>query len=133
MVKAIDAIFVPHEGEEEKINNFILRLNGIIVAAVNEAIREIETICGGNKYIIESKYHSIYILAGIIFSRCKIDVQSLTITETALNEQIRALCLDLKRHNDESWFIDEKRQLGFFNSKIKELVNLQQASDEIIF
>ena len=133
VVKAIDAIFVPHEGEEEKINNFILRLNGIIVAAVNEAIREIETICGGNKYIIESKYHSIYILAGIIFSRCKIDVQSLTITETALNEQIRALCLDLKRHNDESWFIDEKRQLGFFNSKIKELVNLQQASDEIIF
>ena len=65
-------------------------------------------------------------MAGIIFSHYIIDTQDLTVTQTEPNQKIRDLCLDLKRHNDEKWFIDEKRQMGFFNGKIKELVDLQK-------
>lgn len=131
VVKAIESIFVQHKGEEDKINAFILRLNDIIVEAVNEVIQRIDSIFHENDYTIESKYHSLYILAGIIFSHYTIDMQHLEITKTEWNHKICDLCLDLKRHNKEKWFVDEKRQLGFFNSKIKELVNLQQTGDEM--
>lgn len=125
IVKAIDSVFVAHQGENDKINAFISKVNSIILNAINEAIQIVETVCTKNNCSIESKYHSLYILAGIIFSHYIIDVQSLTVTETELNQEIRDLCLDLKKHNVEKWFIDEKRQMGFFNGKIKELVELQ--------
>ena len=28
-------------------------------------------------------------------------------------------------HRKESWFVDENRQIGFFNVKIRELLNLK--------
>ncbi len=126
IVKAIDSIFVKHHGEDDNINAFVSGMNGIIMDAVKEAVQIIKTLCVENNYTIESKYHSLYILAGIIFSRYIIDAQKLTVIETEPNQKILDLCLDLKKHNDEKWFIDEKRQMGFFNGKIKELVDLQQ-------
>ena len=126
IVKAIDSVFAMHHGEDDKINAFISNLNGIIMDSIKEAIQIVETLCINNRYTIESKYHSLYILAGIIFSHYIIDTQDLTVTQTEPNQKIRDLCLDLKRHNDEKWFIDEKRQMGFFNGKIKELVDLQK-------
>ena len=130
IVKAIDSVFAMHQGEDEKINAFILTLNCIIMDAMNETVGIVETLCAKNNYTIESKYHSLYILAGIIFSRYVIDMQNLIVMETEPNQKIRDLCLDLKKHNDEKWFIDEKRQMGFFNGKIKELIKLQCSDNE---
>ncbi len=129
IVKAIDGVFKEHPDEDEQINDFILKLNEIIIDAVNEAVALIEDIDAKNNYTIESKYHSLYILAGVIFSSYVIDAQTLTITEIGCNQEIRSLCLDLKKHNDEKWFIDEKRQMSFFNAKINELVGLQHSSE----
>lgn len=127
IVKAIDSIFAGREQEKDRISDFIANLNDAIMDSLVEAVDIIEFICAKNRFTIESKYHSLYILAGIIFSKYIIDTRSLAITETNMNayQEIRSLCLDLKKHNDEKWFIDEKRQMGFFNAKIKELVELQ--------
>lgn len=126
IVKAVDFIFKGHQGEEDRINAFVSKLNSVVIDAVNEAVQIIGEACSKKSYTIESKYHSLYILAGIIFSHYIIDAKKLSIVKTELNQQIRSLCLDLQRHNDEKWFIDEKRQMGFFNGKIKELIKLQE-------
>lgn len=125
IIKAVDCIFKEHQGEDEKINDFIFSLNNIIMDAIGEAVQCIDAICADNDYAIVSKYHSLYILTGIIFSQYIIDVQKLEITKTDSNQEIRSQCLDLGLHNKEKWFVDEKRQLGFFNGKINELVELQ--------
>ena len=78
------------------------------------------------KYSIESRYHSLYIVAGIIFSRYIVDAQNLTIEKMAENREIMSLCLDLKKHNKEKWFVDENRQISFFAAKVKELAALQE-------
>lgn len=119
IVKAIDSIFT-HQQKQDKINSFVMRINHIILDAIAESIQRVE-----HNYCIESKYHSIYIIAGIIFSQYKIDMTSLEVIKTDVNKDILSLCLDLEKHNKEKWFIDEKRQIGFFNSKIKELLEMQ--------
>lgn len=126
IVKAIDSVFKEHPGEDDQINAFISTLNGIIIEAVEAAIECIKEDWADKEYVIVSKYHSLYILVGIVFSCYIIDVQALEITETQINEEILDLCMDLARHEKEKWFVDEKRQMGFFVEKIKELVALQQ-------
>lgn len=120
IVKAIDLVY-SKQHSKERINQFVLELNNIIVEAVREVSKEVTNGC-----VAESKYHSLYILAGIIFSRYIINAHDLTITLTEVNEDIWKLCLDLKRHNEEKWFVDENRQMSFFNSKVKELAELQE-------
>lgn len=119
IIKAIDSIFT-NQHEQDKINAFIRQINHIILTAIEESIPKIDP-----DYRIESKYHSIYIIAGIIFSQYKIDAASLEVIKTDVNENILSLCLDLEKHNTEKWFIDDKRQIGFFNAKIKELLEMQ--------
>lgn len=126
IVKAIDSVFKEHPGQDDQINAFIAALNGIIMEAVETAIEYIEEACVDEEYAIVSKYHSLYILAGVVFSRYIIDVQTLEITETDFNEEILDLCMDLARHEREKWFVDEKRQLSFFIEKINELAALQE-------
>lgn len=120
IVKAVDLIYSP-ENEQDRIDAFILQLNTIIIDAVHEACEEI-----GTASVTESKYHSLYILAGTIFSRYIIDAEDLTIKKTELNEEIREICFDIKKQNAERWFVDENRQVTFFNAKIKELIKLQE-------
>lgn len=119
IVNAIDIIYDPSHSQEE-ISHFIAKLNEIIVETVLYAIKYVDASA-----MIESKYHSLYLLAGVLFSCYKIDGSRLKITNTECNKQILQLCLDLKKHQTEKWFIDENRQVGFFQSKIKELVAFQ--------
>lgn len=120
IVKAVDLIYA-HKEEPDKINAFIYQMNHIIIDAVQEACQKI-----GNLPVTESKYHSLYILAGTVFSRYIIDAEELSIAETEQNEKICSLCFDLKTHSAEKWFVDENRQMSFFNSKIEQLVKLQE-------
>lgn len=39
-----------------------------------------------------------------------------------MNQRRMNLCMDFARHRKEKWFIDENRQIGFFNNKMKELM-----------
>lgn len=120
IVKAVDLIYA-HKEEPDKINAFIYQMNHIIIDAVQEACQKI-----GKLPVTESKYHSLYILAGTVFSRYIIDAEELSIAETEQNEEICSLCFDLKRHSAEKWFVDENRQMSFFNGKIDQLVELQE-------
>lgn len=129
IVKAVEDIYADNDliadgGKTQEISEFIYELNCIIWDAIYKGIKKLEEI--DYEYSIESKYHSLYIVAGIIFSRYIINVQNLTITETAENREIMSLCLDLKRHNRGKWFVDENRQITFFTAKVKELVALQE-------
>lgn len=131
IVKAVEDIYADNDliadgGKTQEISEFISSLNRIIRDAIHTGIRKLEEI--DYKYFIESKYHSLYIVAGIIFSRYVIDVQDLTIETTTENQEIMDLCLDLKTHNRERWFMDENRQISFFAAKIKELADLQEAT-----
>ena len=125
IVKAVDDIFsVEHNSQNkiELISKFINKINNIIIEAVDKAISEIDK---SGLIISSSKYHSLYIIAGIIFSKYNIDLDDLTIIETEINNDILKETLNLKKQIDEKWFVDENRQLGFFNKKIKELISLK--------
>lgn len=122
IVKVVDRIFKNKNGNKEKITIFINKLNEIVINAINIAIEEIED----SEYdISNSKYHALYIVAGIIFSRYNIDVDSLSIIEIEINEKIIDKSLDFKYQIENNWFIDENRQMSFFNKKIKELVDIK--------
>lgn len=125
IVKAVDDIFSVEYNSENKIDSiskFINKINKIIIEAVDKAILEIEK---SDLTISSSKYHSLYIIAGLIFSKYNIDLKALTIIETEINNDILEKTLNFKKQIDEKWFVDEKRQLGFFNKKIKDLVELK--------
>ncbi len=126
IVKAVDKIFSVKFNSEDKnelISRFIYKINKIIIEAVDKAILEIKQ---SGLTISSSKYHSLYIVAGLIFSRYDINLDKLEITETEVNKDILKQTLDLKNQIDEKWFVDENRQLGFFNKKIKELIKLKE-------
>jgi len=126
IVKAIDSIY--KHNDVEKISQFINQLNQIIINAVDIAIEELTK---RKIEILETKYHSLYILAGIIFSEYGIDVDNLTIKQTNVNKKIYDMCLDIERHKKYKWFVDENRQVGFFNIKIEELLGMKRT--KIIF
>lgn len=121
IVKAIDTIFDKGH-DKEKIELFIQKLDDIIIRAVDSFIREMRK----SQYeVIESKYHSLYVLAGIIFAQYDIDGNNLWIKETELNQDILGSCLNLEEHIKNRWFVDENRQVSFFNIKIQELIGLR--------
>ncbi len=122
IVKAIDLVYSDIE-KKQKISKFINELNGIILEAIDTAIVKIKE---NNYKVIESKYHSLYILAGIIFANYDIDINNLVIKKSDVNLEIFDSCLDLEKHNKNKWFIDENRQVGFFNIKIEELLDMKK-------
>lgn len=117
IVNAIDFVY-KDPNNLEKISLFINDLNTIILEAIDISIKEL-----AGKEINPSKYHSIYIIAGIVFSKYNIDIENLEIHETEINKNIYNTVLDVDKHVQNKWFIDENRQMGFFNFKIQELLN----------
>lgn len=126
IVKTVDLIY-KHYDDKEKVNSFVKSLNNIIMEAIDTAITEVKK---ANNEMIESKYHSLYVLIGIIFSKYDIDEENLNIKEIVFNESIFREALDLKKHKDNNWFVDENRQMGFFKIKINEMLDLQRISQE---
>ncbi len=122
IVKAIQALY-ERGHSQQKIDHFVAKLNNIIIQSIETAISIIEQ--DEDAYVMETKYHALYIVAGIIFSNYAIDAEELAIRKTPLNHEILDLCTDFKRHREEKWFIDENRQIGFFSNKIKELADMQ--------
>lgn len=125
IVEAVDLLYKNHDNEQ--VSRFVNRLNKIIVKAVDVAIDELKR---KNMEPVESKYHSLYILAGIIFSRFDIDVKNLTLAQTELNTKIYYACLDIDRHKKYKWFVDENRQVGFFNIKIENLLGMKESDTD---
>lgn len=123
IVKAIDSVY--KHNDCRKISQFINQLNKIIISAVDIAIEELKKREIG---LVESKYHSLYVLSGIIFSKYDIDIDNLTIKQLELNTVIYNACMDIERHKKEKWFVDENRQVGFFNIKIEELLGMKKDS-----
>lgn len=122
IVKAIDLIYRNPE-DTERISVFINCLNKVIVDAIDIAIRELR-----GKEINPSKYHSIYIIAGIVFSKYEIDIENLKISESEFNQKLYDIVLDIDKHVQNKWFIDENRQMGFFNIKTQELLDIKRTS-----
>ena len=123
IIGAIDLVY--KHNECEKVSRFINELNKIIIKAVDYAIEELTQ---RNVDLLESKYHSLYILAGIIFSKYDIDVENLIVKETAVHLGICQLYLDIEQHIRDKWFVDENRQVGFFNKKICGLLEMKKGS-----
>ncbi len=121
IVQAVDTLY--KNGENiTKISKFLCELNHIILLSIDDAVRELQR----QRYSMsDSKYHSLYVLAGIIWSRYDIDLKNLMINEIPLNEKIYDESLNLEKHIREKWFVDEKRQISFFNIKLEELAGLQ--------
>lgn len=117
IVKAIDMIFNDRK-DMNQVSFFINKLNQVILEAICIAIEEVEA---SSYEIIESKYHSLYVLAGIIISKYDIDIKNLSIDATVVDEEIFQYCLNLQEHLENNWFVDENRQVGFFNIRIDEL------------
>lgn len=127
IVKAIDLIF-QRTGQQDQINRFVHDLNRIILDAINTAIQKLaQSSCS----VMETKYHSLYIIAGIVFSEYDIAAAELRIEKTAADNRILSKSLDLERHMDERWFMDENRQMGFFNKKIQELLIMKSDPDSL--
>ena len=119
IAKTIDDLFHSGSGQEE-ISCFIADLNRIIYEAIDVAAYKIPQM---GCELQDSKYHSLYILSGIIFSQYDIDFKcELSIKKTETDEDVLQRCLDLKRHRENKWFVDENRQVDFFNIKIKEIL-----------
>lgn len=121
IVKAVDAIFKDKGADRYKdINKFVRTMNVAIYEAIQYAIKSVDE--SNLKDIFVSKYHSIYVIAGIVLSQYVIDASSLQMKKIPMNNQRMELCIDFDRHKREKWFIDENRQIGFFNNKMKELM-----------
>ncbi|MDE7205068.1 MAG: DUF262 domain-containing protein [Lachnospiraceae bacterium] len=117
IINAMDSVF-KHD-DCDRISRFVNMLNKAVIRSVDIAIKELKQRDVG---ILESKYHSLFILAGIIFSMYDIDVEHLTVEETEINSEIYDFCLDVEQHRKGRWFVDENRQIGFFNKKIAGLL-----------
>ncbi len=116
IVKAVD--FLYKHDDSSKISQFVRQINNLIIHAVDVAI---ETLKKRKISLLESKYHSLYILAGLIFSEYEIDVNQLMVKHMDFSEEIYQTCMDIENHKKKKWFVDENRQVGFFNIKIEEL------------
>ncbi len=123
IVNAIDSVYA-HQ-DIKKISQFVDQLNQVILSAVDTAIRELKK---RKTELFESKYHSLYVLAGIIFSEYDIDVDALTVRKTAVNSGIYNLCMDIEHHNKYKWFTGDNRQVNFLNIKIEELWGMRKDS-----
>lgn len=121
VVKAIEKIFDDHDEPD----NFIFNLNSIILSAINTAIQITKK---SSVPLNNSRYHSIYIICGIIMSQYSFygDINKMYLVEEERNESIYKLVTDFEKHCREEWFINENRQVGFFRDKISELRNFSK-------
>ena len=108
---------INHPGSE-----FVKKLNKLIVETIKWLISYLSE---SDMELIESKYHSLYIITGLIMSRYDIDVENLIISKTRKIKEIEEECLDINRHIKEKWFLDENRQVGFFAKKLAELSDMK--------
>lgn len=121
IVKAVDILYSDDYTKDE-ISMFVKRLNEIIVETINELI---SYLSGTDIKLIESKYHSLYIITGLIMSKYDIDAYNLKITSIGEIDKIKKECLDIERHIKEKWFLDENRQISFFAKKLLELNDMK--------
>lgn len=124
IVDAVDMVY--KHNDRSQISQFINELNKIIIEAIDMAIEELVRKAVD---VLESKYHSLYIIAGIIFSQYEIDVVHLTVTKTELNPGIYQQSLDIEQHIKDKWFVDENRQVGFFNKRIGSLLEVKKGEN----
>ena len=73
----------------------VKKLNKIIVETINWLISYLSE---SDMELIESKYHSLYIITGLIMSRYDIDAENLMISKTEKIKGIEKECLDINRH-----------------------------------
>jgi len=123
IVDAVDLVY--QHNNPGPISQFINELNKVIIEAVDVAIKELEKK-DDDLDLLESKYHSLYVIAGIIFSKYDIDAERLIVTETELNQKVYQQSLDIKQHIKDKWFVDENRQVGFFNRQIENLLKMKK-------
>ncbi|MEZ3477788.1 MAG: DUF262 domain-containing protein [Lachnospiraceae bacterium] len=123
IVKAIDQVY--KQEDCAKISRFINQVNQVILEALHQAVKELKNRKVG---LLESKYHSLYILAGMIFSRYDINVENLTVTQTEENTKIYKISLDIEQHKRDKWFVGEKRQVGFLNIQLENLLGMKSDS-----
>ncbi len=122
IVKAIDILY--SEGHtKDDISSFVKKLNEVIVETINWLVFY---LCENDIKLIESKYHSLYIITGLIMARYDIDAESLTISKIIKKNEIEVECLDVDKHKKEKWFLDENRQVGFFAKKLVELNDMKK-------
>ena len=121
IVKAVDMLYSENH-TKDKISKFVKKLNEIIVETINWLI---SYLGDRNINLIESKYHSLYIITGLVMSRYDIDAENIKITSIEKIAEIENECLDIDRHIKENWFLDENRQVGFFVKKLSELNNMK--------
>ena len=121
IVKAIDLIY-NNTNDKNKISQFVNLLNKAIIKSIDIAILELDN---RTSKMIESKYHSLYVLVGIILSNYEIDVRKLSIEENKKSKKMFDEVLKIEQHIKNKWFVDENRQMGFFNIKIGELVDIK--------
>ena len=77
IVKAIDILY-SEEHTKDDISIFVKKLNEVIVETINWLV---SYLSDNNKNLIESKYHSLYLITGLIMARYDIDAESLTISK----------------------------------------------------
>lgn len=116
--KAVKNVF---KHEQSQINNFVYEFNNATIDSIKKSITYLNDLNG--KEINNSKYHSLYIVVGVMLANYFIDLDRLTILEKNLDKKIIHKVLDIDTQINESWFINENRQIGFFTEKIKELKN----------
>lgn len=121
IVKAVDLLYSNNHTKRD-ISIFVKKLNEIIIQTINYLI---DYLSHRNITLIESKYHSLYIITGLILSKYDIDAEKLKIESIEKIEEIENECLDINRHIKEKWFLDENRQVGFFAKKLAELNDLK--------
>ena len=122
IIKAVDILY-SEEHTKDDISIFIKELNKVIVETINWLV---DYVRENNKKLVESKYHSLYIITGLIMARYDIDAENLTISKIIKKSDIEEKCLDIDRHIKEKWFLDENRQVGFFAKKLAELNDMKK-------
>lgn len=122
IIKAVDILY-SEEHTKDDISIFIKELNTVIVETIKWLV---DYVRENNKKLVESKYHSLYIITGLIMARYDIDAENLTISKIIKKSDIEEKCLDIDRHIKEKWFLDENRQVGFFAKKLAELNDMKK-------
>ena len=112
--KAINQIFYHNKKDVNHTSEFIKELNEIIIEKIKYGLK-----CIQKKKIdvIDSVYHSLYILYGLIISEYDIDFEKKTIKKRD-NEKLINAIVEKSLYFEPDWFINENRQITFFVDKI---------------
>lgn len=61
----------------------------------------------------------------VFFLKYDMDVEQLRIEEHGFNKEIFDECMDLDKQVAERWFVDENRQISFFNNRVRALYEMK--------